>query len=164
VPQWYKADYTLAYYDIFAHPQNMPPYALGELDFWWYDADKAAKLKQSGACAEGCKSAQAGQETTWAAYILRRLLLIIPTLIGIMLVNFTLTQFVPGGPIEQIIARVQGEGDAFAISPAAAAMPAGAGQRICRRARHAARILAQLEVQMGFARITCAPPTRVRRT
>ena len=41
-----------------------------------------------------------------AAYILRRLLLIIPTLIGIMLVNFTLTQFVPGGPIEQIIARV----------------------------------------------------------
>lgn len=47
------------------------------------------------------------------AYILRRLLLIIPTLIGIMLVNFTLTQFVPGGPIEQIAARIQGEGDAF---------------------------------------------------
>ena len=35
------------------------------------------------------------------AYILRRLLLVIPTLIGIMLVNFTLTQFVPGGPIER---------------------------------------------------------------
>ena len=34
---------------MLAHPQNMPPYALGELDFWWYDADKAAKLKQSGA-------------------------------------------------------------------------------------------------------------------
>lgn len=49
VPQWYKADYTLAYYDIFAHPQNMPPYALGELDFWWYDADKAEKLRQAGA-------------------------------------------------------------------------------------------------------------------
>ncbi len=47
------------------------------------------------------------------AYILRRLLLIIPTLIGIMVINFTLTQFVPGGPIEQIIARVEGEGDAF---------------------------------------------------
>lgn len=49
VPQWYKADYTLAYYDMYAHPQNMPPYALGELDFWWFDADKAEKLKQSGA-------------------------------------------------------------------------------------------------------------------
>ena len=49
VPQWYKAEYTVAYYDIFAHPQTLPPYALGELDFWWYDADKAEKLKQSGA-------------------------------------------------------------------------------------------------------------------
>jgi microcin C transport system permease protein len=47
------------------------------------------------------------------AYILRRLLLIIPTLFGIMVINFTLTQFVPGGPIEQIIARIDGEGDVF---------------------------------------------------
>ncbi|MCV6592106.1 MAG: microcin C ABC transporter permease YejB [Silicimonas sp.] len=47
------------------------------------------------------------------AYILRRLLLIIPTLFGIMLINFTLTQFVPGGPIEQILARLEGGGDVF---------------------------------------------------
>jgi microcin C transport system permease protein len=47
------------------------------------------------------------------AYILRRLLLIIPTLIGIMLVNFALAQFVPGGPVEQAIARAQGQGDVF---------------------------------------------------
>ncbi len=47
------------------------------------------------------------------AYILRRLLLVIPTLFGIMLVNFALTQFVPGGPIEQIIAQLEGEGDVF---------------------------------------------------
>ncbi|SLN47698.1 Inner membrane ABC transporter permease protein YejB [Aquimixticola soesokkakensis] len=47
------------------------------------------------------------------AYILRRLLLIIPTLLGIMIINFTLTQFVPGGPIEQVLAKMQGEGDAF---------------------------------------------------
>jgi microcin C transport system permease protein len=47
------------------------------------------------------------------AYILRRLLLIIPTLLGIMLVNFALIQFVPGGPVEQAIARAQGEGDVF---------------------------------------------------
>ncbi|MAM62155.1 microcin C ABC transporter permease YejB [Maritimibacter sp. UBA3975] len=47
------------------------------------------------------------------AYIFRRLLLIIPTLFGIMVINFTLTQFVPGGPIEQIIARIDGEGDVF---------------------------------------------------
>ena len=47
------------------------------------------------------------------AYILRRLLLIVPTLLGIMLINFALTQFVPGGPIEQIIARMEGGGDVF---------------------------------------------------
>jgi len=47
------------------------------------------------------------------AYIFRRLLLIIPTLLGIMIINFTLTQFVPGGPIEQIIAQMEGEGDVF---------------------------------------------------
>jgi microcin C transport system permease protein len=48
------------------------------------------------------------------AYIVRRLLLIIPTLFGIMLVNFALAQFVPGGPVEQAIARIQGGGDVFA--------------------------------------------------
>jgi len=47
------------------------------------------------------------------AYILRRLALIIPTLLGIMLINFALIQFVPGGPIEQIIARMEGGGDVF---------------------------------------------------
>jgi len=41
------------------------------------------------------------------AYILRRLFLIIPTLIGIMVINFALIQFVPGGPIEQIIAQME---------------------------------------------------------
>ena len=47
------------------------------------------------------------------AYILRRLLLVIPTLLGIMIVNFALTQFVPGGPIDQIIADMEGRGDVF---------------------------------------------------
>lgn len=48
-----------------------------------------------------------------AAYILRRLLLIIPTLFGIMVINFALTQFVPGGPVEQVLAEMRGEGDVF---------------------------------------------------
>ncbi len=49
VPQWYKDKHTVAYFDIYEHPVNMPPYALGELDFWWYNADKAAALKAAGA-------------------------------------------------------------------------------------------------------------------
>ena len=49
VPQWYKNTYTVAYYDQYGHPEALPPYALGEGDFWWFDAEKAAKLKASGA-------------------------------------------------------------------------------------------------------------------
>jgi len=47
------------------------------------------------------------------AYIARRLMLVIPTLLGIMIINFALVQFVPGGPIEQIIAELEGQGDVF---------------------------------------------------
>ncbi len=43
-----------------------------------------------------------------AAYILRRVLLMIPTLIGIMFITFVITQFVPGGPVERLIAQIEG--------------------------------------------------------
>ena len=43
-----------------------------------------------------------------ASYFLRRLILIIPTLFGIMLLNFIIIQFAPGGPVENTIARLQG--------------------------------------------------------
>ncbi len=49
------------------------------------------------------------------AYIIRRLLLIIPTLFGIMLINFIVIQIVPGGPVEQLIAQISGT----AVSPTA---------------------------------------------
>ena len=42
------------------------------------------------------------------AYVLRRLLLMIPTVLGIMLVSFVIVQFAPGGPIERVIAQLQG--------------------------------------------------------
>ena len=48
------------------------------------------------------------------SYILRRLLLVIPTLLGVMIVNFALIQFIPGGPVEQVLAQLEGEGDVFA--------------------------------------------------
>ncbi len=44
------------------------------------------------------------------AYILRRLLLMIPTLLGIMAISFAVVQFAPGGPVEQVIAKVTGQG------------------------------------------------------
>ena len=42
------------------------------------------------------------------AYIIRRLALIIPTLLGIMTLNFFVIQIAPGGPVEQMIAKLQG--------------------------------------------------------
>ncbi|HTG18619.1 MAG TPA: microcin ABC transporter permease, partial [Reyranella sp.] len=42
------------------------------------------------------------------AYILRRLMLVVPTLIGIMVVNFFIIQAAPGGPVEQMLAQIQG--------------------------------------------------------
>ena len=45
------------------------------------------------------------------AYIVRRLLLIIPTLLGVMIINFVLTQALPGGPVEQAIAEAMGQGN-----------------------------------------------------
>lgn len=46
--QWFKAAHTVAYYNMYEHPETLPPYALGELTFWWYNAEKAAALKASG--------------------------------------------------------------------------------------------------------------------
>src|SRR4051794_6117245 len=41
-----------------------------------------------------------------AAYLIRRLLLIIPTLFGVLLLNFAIVQFVPGGPAEQLLSQL----------------------------------------------------------
>ncbi|GKY86194.1 extracellular solute-binding protein [Sinisalibacter aestuarii] len=48
-PQWYKDLYTVAYFDMFEHPETIPPYSLGYLDFWWFNQDKYEALKASGA-------------------------------------------------------------------------------------------------------------------
>lgn len=53
------------------------------------------------------------------AYIFRRLLLIIPTLFGILLINFVIIQAAPGGPVEQMIAKLEGFEGATSGLPAA---------------------------------------------
>ncbi len=90
------------------------------------------------------------------AYILRRLLLVIPTLLGVMLINFGLVQFVPGGPIEQVLARIEGDGDSIqsiAGTEDAAIDDEGSGYVGARGLPP--EFLAELEVQFGFARIVC---------
>jgi microcin C transport system permease protein len=91
------------------------------------------------------------------AYILRRLLLVIPTLFGVMVINFALTQFVPGGPIEQVLARLEGEGDSIQNlggTEDAGVQEEGQGGYVGGRGLPP-EFLARLEVQFGFARIVC---------
>ena len=49
IPVWYKPTHWVAHYDMYEYPETIPPYALGQLDFWWYNEEKAAALKASGA-------------------------------------------------------------------------------------------------------------------
>jgi microcin C transport system permease protein len=96
-------------------------------------------------------------------YIIRRVLLMVPTLIGIMLVSFVVIQFAPGGPVERVIAQLTGNdvsatqrisgGGADSASAAAAA---GAAEAASSRYRGAQgldpQFIAQLEKQFGFDR------------
>ncbi len=89
-----------------------------------------------------------------AAYILRRLLLVIPTLLGIMVINFTLVQFVPGGPVEQIIAQMEGGGDVFEGFAGGGAdvdtQAAGASDRYVGARGLPPEFIEELEREFGF--------------
>jgi microcin C transport system permease protein len=88
-----------------------------------------------------------------AAYILRRLLLIVPTLFGILLINFILVQFMPGGPIEQIISQLEEETSALdrIAGGGADAGGGGGGASEYRGAQGLPpEFIADLEKQFGF--------------
>jgi microcin C transport system permease protein len=98
------------------------------------------------------------------AYIFRRLLLMIPTLLGIMVLNFVIINAAPGGPVEQVIARVQGtavqatarfaggaDGEVRGSQGAERTAPQGAVTSKYHGARGLdPRFLAELERQFGF--------------
>src|SRR5579862_7647404 len=92
------------------------------------------------------------------AYALRRLLLIIPTLFAIMVVNFVIVQAAPGGPVEQMIAKLKGEGVSATarISESAGEVraPSTANAGIYARYRGARgldpALIKELEKQYGF--------------
>ncbi len=89
------------------------------------------------------------------AYILRRLLLVIPTLFGVMVINFALTQFVPGGPVQQVIARLEGEGDSIQNLGGGEEGGVQEDDGYVGARGLPPEFIAKLEVQFGFARITC---------
>jgi microcin C transport system permease protein len=84
------------------------------------------------------------------AYILRRLLLIVPTLFGIMLVNFAIVQFAPGGPVEQTLAQVRQQ-----TVGAAARISGGGSEVVPTESSRGARgldpqFIEELKKQYGF--------------
>jgi microcin C transport system permease protein len=98
-----------------------------------------------------------------AAYIARRLLLMIPTILGIMLISFVIVQFAPGGPVERIIAQLQGQesgatsrisGGGGDVAGGAQSQAGGGGESTSSRYRGAQgldpQFIRQLEVQFGF--------------
>lgn len=49
IPVWYNPDSWVAYWDMYRHPEELPPFSDGVLDFWWHDAEAAAALRAVGA-------------------------------------------------------------------------------------------------------------------
>ena len=48
IPQWYNDQHRVAYWDMYEHPEEIAPYDLGYLDYWWYNDGKAKALKDAG--------------------------------------------------------------------------------------------------------------------
>ena len=68
-------------------------------------------------------------------YILKRLVLMLPTLIGVMLITFVVTQFVPGGAVERMMAQLSGYGS----GNESAAVGGGLADILCRYGRRCDR-------------------------
>src|SRR5579872_1694453 len=89
------------------------------------------------------------------AYILRRLMLMVPTLIGIMVINFFVIQAAPGGPVEQAIAKLQGRGDVTSRFTGGGEATAGAQQSSHQDLSRGARglppdLIERIRKQYGF--------------
>ena len=96
-----------------------------------------------------------------SSYILRRLLLMIPTLLGIMVLNFVIIQAAPGGPVEQILAQLQGKNVAATARFSGGGSETGGGARAASQTGAVAskyrgaqgldpQLIADLEHQFGF--------------
>ena len=93
-------------------------------------------------------------------YIIRRLLLVVPTLFAIMAINFAIVQFAPGGPVAQLLAEIEGTAvDATAriggqagseVGAGSTAQP-GSGERTYRGAQGLnPEFIKEIEKQFGF--------------
>jgi len=90
------------------------------------------------------------------SYILKRLLLILPTILGILVINFVVVQFAPGGPIDQIVSQLTGQGESATarvsggIDAAASTVAATSGTRYAGARGVDPELIEDLEKEFGF--------------
>jgi microcin C transport system permease protein len=90
-----------------------------------------------------------------AAYIARRILLIVPTLLGILALNFIIIQFAPGGPVERAIAQMSGLGNETTMRISGSSDSSGGGDVAAASGYRGAqgvdpKLIKELEKQFGF--------------
>jgi hypothetical protein len=116
VPDLYASDEKASYWNRFGMPAVRPKY---------FTLESAISEWPAWAVTPGGSSTRRSDETTDGApavlsYILKRLLLMVPTLIGALTITFIVIQFVPGGPIDQLVAESRasqkGEGGGYRAS------------------------------------------------
>ena len=157
VPHWYKPSHHVAHWDKFGRPAVKPRYERGIIAYLVVRCRKGRKAQDQLTCEWASSSAM-------ATYLLKRLLLIIPTLFGIMLISFAIVQFAPGGPVERVIAQITGTdvsatariggGQGDGLSPVDAVASAARAATMSSKYRGAQGLdpefIKQLEKQFGF--------------
>jgi microcin C transport system permease protein len=136
----------------------------------WTGGASSATGSSGGTTPTSCPSPQGGGERAgprMIAYIARRVLLMIPTLLGIMLISFAIVQFAPGGPVERILAQLQGQdagatarisGGGGDLGGGSGSQPGGGGGSDAGSSRYRGAqgldpgFIKQLEAQFGFDR------------
>ena len=93
VPMWNKAGHTVAYWDLFGRNRSGPP------------STASTSSPRGGTTRSGPRRRRHRRYDThgfglMAAYVARRLLLMIPTIVGVVFISFVISNFVPGGPVE----------------------------------------------------------------
>ena len=101
IPNWHIKTWRVAYWDRLQSSRGDARCTTYGLMTWWAKPLNLRRRTQA-------RPRSQARSNKMLAYIVRRLLLIIPTLFGILLINFLIIQAAPGGPVEQMIAKLEG--------------------------------------------------------
>ena len=111
VPHFHLATHRVAFTHRLDYPQRLPIYYAAQpwmSRTWWFKPD--TRVDDPNA-RQVCRQPM-------IVYVLKRLALMVPTLFGILLVSFAIIQFVPGGPVDQLMQELRGRGQGGEVTVA----------------------------------------------